>query len=424
VRCTPAVREKWAATRELAERVAGQRLGEAEALEQVAAEVFSAVAIDPAHAALLEAEPTPEPGRRDPDAGEPGPALPRAPAPPLAPDVEALAAGLAEADAFELDRRLCRAVRLEQALDAAIAPLVRQVTAPEYEWQRAGYQSLAALAQETLGVSAAKLRALVRLERAGEVCAELREAWRAGRLSWVKAQCLVPLLLLDLDGDWRPAWVAWAERVTVRRLAADVERALLLRAGHHQAWQRCKLDPERAQDPIPPGERQLCAPDVDLDATEALRWRLPCDVAGLFLAVRETLRARLAAERGPSRGWISDGEVFEAMLDCALVAWTLRDPSARRPDPVVERDGYRCAVPGCTSRRNLHDHHLEFRSAGGSDAPENRVTLCAFHHLRCLHAGLLRVRGRAPDDLIFELGLRPGAPPLARYRSGDVAIES
>jgi hypothetical protein len=81
-------------------------------------------------------------------------------------------------------------------------------------------------------------------------------------------------------------------------------------------------------------------------------------------------------------------------------------------------------VPGCTSRRNLHDHHLEFRSAGGSDAPENRVTLCAFHHLRCLHAGLLRVRGRAPDDLIFELGLRPGAPPLARYRSGDVAIES
>jgi hypothetical protein len=314
-------------------------------------------------------------------------------------------------------------VRLEQALDAAIAPLVRQVTAPEYEWQRAGYQTLAALAQETLGVSEAKLRALVRLERAGEVCPELREAWRAGRLSWVKAQCLLPLLLLDVEGDWRPGWVAWAERVTVRRLAADVERALLLRAGHHAAWQRCKLAPERAQDPIPPGERQLCAPDVDLDATEELRWRLACDVAGLFLAVRETLRARLGVARGPSRGWISDGEVFDAMLDCALVAWTLRDPSAGRPDPVVERDGWRCAVPGCTSRRNLHDHHLEFRSAGGSDAPENRVTLCSFHHLRCLHAGLLRVRGRAPDDLIFELGLRPGAPPLARYRSGDVAME-
>ena len=95
---------------------------------------------------------------------------------------------------------------------------------------------------------------------------------------------------------------------------------------------------------------------------------------------------------------------------------------ARPPDPVVERDGYRCAVPGCTSRRNLHDHHIWFRSAGGSDAPGNRVTLCAFHHQRCLHAGLLRVRGRAPDGLVFELGLRPGASPLARYRAGDIAV--
>ena len=80
------------------------------------------------------------------------------------------------------------------------------------------------------------------------------------------------------------------------------------------------------------------------------------------------------------------------------------------------------AVPGCTSRRNLHDHHLRFRSAGGSDAPANRIALCAFHHQRCLHAGFLRIRGRAPDGLVFELGLRPGAPPLVRYRSGDIAV--
>jgi hypothetical protein len=42
------------------------------------------------------------------------------------------------------------------------------------------------------------------------------------------------------------------------------------------------------------------------------------------------------------------------------------------------------------------------------------------HHQRSLHAGLLRVRGLAPDGLVFELGVRPGAPSLARYRSGDV----
>ena len=68
------------------------------------------------------------------------------------------------------------------------------------------------------------------------------------------------------------------------------------------------------------------------------------------------------------------------------------------------RDGWRCTVPGCTAYRNLHAHHLEFRSAGGSDDPSNCITLCAFHHLRGIHTGLIRgrgglirCRGRAPS---------------------------
>jgi hypothetical protein len=418
LRCTPAVREKWSAVCELAERVAGQRLGAGEVLELVVAEAFSGVSVDPAFVDLGD-EPA-EPGRRAAaslDREEPAPSA-RGPARDLPHAVRSLAAGLEVADAFELDRRLCRAVRLEQTLDAAIAPLLRVVRCAEYEW-RDVYRPLSDYAPDQLGMSARKARALLRLERAGDVCPELREAYRSGRLSWVKAQCLLPLLGLDLDGEWRPAWVAWAARVTVRRLAQDVARALLLRAGHHRAWHRCKFAPERAQDPIPEDERQWCAHDVDLEATQELAWRVPRDVALLFVAVRETLRARLEAERGRLA---TDGEVFDALLDAALWAWTLREPGARRPDPVIERDGYRCAVPGCTSRRNLHDHHVTFRSAGGSDEPGNRITLCAFHHQRCLHAGRLRVQGRAPDRLVFELGLRPGALPLARYQSGDVVL--
>jgi len=418
VRCTPAVREKWSLVREMAECVAGERLRAAEALEFVAAEAFSAISID---SALVEPL-SQQPARRRCDstrsseraAGRAARVFTR----DLPLSVTALAAGLDVADAFELDRRLRLAVRLEQTLDAAIAPLLRVVTSAGHEWS-GDYQTLAVYAREQLGMSVGKARALLRLERAGDLCPELRDAYRSGRLSWVKAQCLLPLFLLELPGEWRTVWVAWAVRVTVRRLELDVERALLLRAGHHLAWQRCKFHPEQAQDAIPPAERQLCAHDVDCEATQQLEWRVPCEVAWLFQAVRETLRARLRSATGRHP---LDGEVFDALLDCALLAWTLRDPRAGRPDPVIERDGYRCAVPGCTSRRNLHDHHVEFRSAGGSDAPSNRITLCAFHHQRCLHAGLLRVLGRAPDDLVFELGLRAGAPPLARYRSGDIAL--
>jgi hypothetical protein len=416
VRCTQAVREKWGLAREMAERVAGQRLRAGEALELVAAEVFSAISIAPAFAEMPDESPAPIGGERAGSAEEEKVTEPRDHSPGLPGSIASLAAGLGEADAFELDRRLRLAVRLEQTLDAAIAPLLLVVTSAEYEW-RDDCCSLSTYAREQLGMSASKARALLRLERAAEVCPELREAYRSGRLSWVKAHCLLPLLLLDLPGEWRPVWVAWAERVTVRRLEEDVERALLLRAGHSRAWARCQFDPERAQDPIPPEERQMCAPDVDTEATQRLAWRVPREVAALFTAVRETVRSRLGAECGRLLG---DGEVFDAMLDCALLAWTLRDPRARRPDPVVERDGYRCAVPGCTSRRNLHDHHLRFRSAGGSDDPGNRISLCAFHHQRCLHVGFMRIRGRAPDALVFELGLRRHAPPLVCYRSGDI----
>jgi hypothetical protein len=419
VRCTPAVREKWGLAREMAERVAGQRLRAGEALELIAAEVFSTISIDPAFAEMPDERPARQPGEAARAPGEPlAPAVrPRSPGLPRS--IESLTAGLDEADAFELDRRLRRAVRLEQTLDAAIAPLLRVVTSPEYEWRGDSYWPLPSYAREQLGMSPSKARALLRLERAGDICPELRDAYRSGRLSWVKAQCLLPLLLLDIPGEWRPIWVAWAERVTVRRLEGDMERALLLRAGHSRAGPRCLFHPEQAQDPIPPEEEQMCAPGVDLDATQLLAWRVPYPVAGLFAAVRETLRAKLRPERGH---FLHDGEVFDAMLDCALLAWTLREPGARSADPVIARDGYLCAVPGCTSRRSLHDHHLRFRSAGGCDEASNRTTLCAFHHQRCLHAGLLRILGRAPDGLLFELGLRRGTPPLARYRSGDIEV--
>jgi hypothetical protein len=34
----------------------------------------------------------------------------------------------------------------------------------------------------------------------------------------------------------------------------------------------------------------------------------------------------------------------------------------------------------------------------------------------------MRIRGGAPDGLVLELGLRPGASPLARYLSGDIEV--
>jgi len=135
----------------------------------------------------------------------------------------------------------------------------------------------------------------------------------------------------------------------------------------------------------------------------------------------QLVQARLVA-RNEDEVVATAGEALGVMLDHAFLTWGVLDEKVAARHKVFARDGWRCATPGCTSMQNLHDHHIEFRSAGGSDEPDNRVTLCAFHHLRGVHAGVLGCVGRAPDGLRWELGIRPGVTPLMAYRSGDVRI--
>ena len=89
-----------------------------------------------------------------------------------------------------------------------------------------------------------------------------------------------------------------------------------------------------------------------------------------------------------------------------LEEWVLEHDgkAPRRPvDPILARDA-RCMAPGCTSRAQLEVHHLRYRSQGGSDAPDNLILLCAFHHRQGEHGGLASCRGKAPLDVVWRLG--------------------
>ena len=46
-------------------------------------------------------------------------------------------------------------------------------------------------------------------------------------------------------------------------------------------------------------------------------------------------------------------------------------------------------------------------------ARRNRITGCG-HHLRGIHQGRVRAWGTAPEDVTWELGVRPGRAPLLR----------
>ncbi len=401
------------------------------------------------------------------------------------PALRELLDGLDQADAFLIDERLCRALSLERSLDARIGPLLAHVW-NRFVHRALGFLTREAYARERLGMDVTRARALVRLERACAQSGPFAQAYRSGALSSVKASRLVPLVEVDPLGTSVEGWVEWAGRATVRRLDDDVERALALaetqpgefartgglpaeahdsHSSHHShdshdshlsgdreigavptaSEEESQADPDREigapptapeEDPSTRGTwLASLGPDREIGAAPtgpegrglALRetcWARfigPPDVVQLFKAVLCTVRRRIERETGRLP---TSGEALGTMLDHAFGTWGFPEERVAARYKIYARDGWRCAVPGCSSHQNLHDHHIHFRSAGGSDDPSNRVTLCAFHHLRGVHAGLLRCTGKAPDGLRWELGIRPGITPLLAYRSGDVRIRS
>jgi hypothetical protein len=159
-----------------------------------------------------------------------------------------------------------------------------------------GYPNLGAFAREQLGISPRKAEALVRLERAGQRVPALGEAYRAGRLSWPQAQLLVPLVQKPGSEPWQAAWVALAERITVRRLGDEVSRALA-----EERFEPPPLDPPGgnwddgsveepgrkeesgvAPEPAEDAEPQTGARPTLFGKTVAFFFTAPRDVARLF----------------------------------------------------------------------------------------------------------------------------------------------
>lgn len=421
VRCSGDVHGKWWRAQQLARRVAGERLSRWECMEAVVAEALSAfpsiagaAVADPISGQEVDAEqlsPLVRSTAADVCARQ-GSTLAPLPAPSLPVFLLSLVEHLEHADAFALDARLRRVVGIEQRVWSEAGALLAHAAA-EGVHRAAGFTSFEAWARERLGLSPRKTRALLRLERAGDLCPSLRAAYRDGRLSWVQTHALVPLVVADEASPWLESWIAHAERVTVRRLEEDIERALAL-----GSLRVPELD-----------DRQMCAPAMDSGApsetgAKSARFFLTAPredgrwLRALFCSVRRRI------ERATGRA-TTEGEAVGALLDHAIAAWTAlipHDSRWRREHAVFSRDGWRCTAPGCSSYRNLQDHHVVFRSAGGSDDLSNRTTLCAAHHLRGIHAGVMRCAGNAPDELVFELGVRPNGPPLATFRSGDVRL--
>ncbi len=226
-------------------------------------------------------------------------------------------------------------------------------------WRHLGFASFGHYSAERLGMAERTVAQRVWLERRLHELPGLREAMRQGRVSYEKAR-LVAGVAFPKDVE---AWVAVAERCTCIELRRRVE------AGE---------------------QAQMCA-------RERVSVVAPRRVAGLF---EDACRAVMLV----TGRWLPPGECLSRMCDHFIVAWEgIRERRMTLQRRVIERDQGFCQVPGC-SRAAVHAHHVRWRSRGGGDEPENLVSLCAGHHLHGIHRGYIRVSGRAPDGLVWELG--------------------
>ena len=111
---------------------------------------------------------------------------------------------------------------------------------------------------------------------------------------------------------------------------------------------------------------------------------------------------RVQLQHGPMPIWAAALRLMRSVVE----EWQRVDPSRRPAEwKIFERDAWRCAAPGCSSRRRLEAHHIIFRSQNGSDDPENLITLCHAHHRHGIHDSHLHVEGTAPGRLRWRLGV-------------------
>src|SRR6266540_666257 len=110
--------------------------------------------------------------------------------------------------------------------------------------------------------------------------------------------------------------------------------------------------------------------ETQMRAAKVLRARVPVRVA-------LTLQASFRAVRATEGRLLDDGRCLVLVARHFAETWKPHVKKARTlSQKVRERDLGRCRMPGC-SRRAVHAHHVEPRSHGGADTPDNLVALCA-----------------------------------------------
>jgi hypothetical protein len=334
----------------------------------------------------------------------------------------------------DLLEQLLELIGLEDEIERKLGRLLAEM-GERGAWIRLRFAGMGHYAEERLGVCRTSAENRAWLARGLARFPILRGAYESGRIGFEAALLLRRILGVGpIDRRIEEAWVARAEEATLKRLK-DEARAIDRDTAAGE--ERRPLDDATWSDSIrrAPGRtvervRSLGAHAESVGFPDVfLRLRLPNDLASRFLGAIETARNALTVlvdEVPWHEPWPEPDAPSSVLLArtfstrCRRVpAWvglfslleeytaTWDDPAQsprRAGDAVYTRAGWRCTAPGCTSRRNLEDHHVIYRSRGGDSALDNRICLCRFHHKLGEHGALASCTGKAPLGILWRLG--------------------
>jgi len=276
-------------------------------------------------------------------------------------------------------------------------------------YRELGFSSINQYAMQELGFCKSRTRDFVRLAGQLEKLPAVKEAMANGELGYTKARELVAVVTPETQDGWLKA-----AKGTRRELIHEIKKVK----------QAAKVDPGQGE--LMPAVPTVVAPkelpvhfQMDLTPEQEARraalverlhklGNVPSDRAELMLeGLAALVESKEKGPRGPLAGRppvqihvhenegrmtvqthagereLSRAETERMRCDAAICRpggrnTTTIPPRIRRE--VLARDKHRCQAPGCGRTRFLEVHHLVPRNKGGTNQPENLLTLCGSCH--------------------------------------------
>jgi len=274
-----------------------------------------------------------------------------------------------------------------------------------------GFSSMRTYAMEALGFSPTRAGDFIRLARRLESLPMVKEQVASGELGYTKAREISSVA----DPTNELEWVKVAKEQSRRELEATVRQAKKL------ASQQRKENPDQGE--LMPRPASIAPPAivpvrVGFELTPAQYARYEAMLAKISHReskadlLLDMVEALLVADKNAPRGAFADPhyqihihecptcakatvqtpkgemELTETQAEAAREDAQIHKPGERNKSTipprirreVLARDRHQCRRKGCNHTRFLEIHHIIPRAAGGTNDPENLVTLCTACH--------------------------------------------